>query len=68
MRNWNNSNNYYIINNVNLRSNTMKQKIIDKLNKGQEIDVSLYTWETIPQSLKRFWLNYYKNKYYEDIN
>lgn len=46
----------------------MKKKIIDKLNKGQEIDVSLYTWETIPQSLKRFWLNYYKNKYYEDID
>ena len=38
----------------------IKQKIIDKLNQGQESDVPLYTWETIPQSLKSFWLNYYK--------
>ena len=38
----------------------IKIKIIDKLNEGQESDVPLYTWKTIPQSLKRFWINYYK--------
>jgi hypothetical protein len=38
----------------------IKQKIIDKMNQGQEVDVPLYTWETIPQSLKRFWIKYYK--------
>ena len=38
----------------------IKQKIIDKLNQGQELDVPLYTWETIPESLKRFWINFYK--------
>jgi len=38
----------------------MKQKIIDKLNEGQESDVPKYTWNTIPESLKRFWINYYK--------
>ena len=38
----------------------IKQKIIDKINQGQESDVPLYTWNTIPQSLKMFWINYYK--------
>jgi hypothetical protein len=38
----------------------MKQKIIDKLNEGQESDVTKYTWEPIPESLKLFWINYYK--------
>lgn len=38
----------------------IKQKIIDKMNEGQEVDVPKYTWETIPDSLKRFWINYYK--------
>lgn len=42
----------------------VKQKIIDKLNEGQELDVELYTWETIPSSLKRFWLNYFKKNIY----
>jgi hypothetical protein len=33
----------------------MKQKIINKMNEGQEEDVPLYTWETIPNNLKQFW-------------
>jgi len=40
----------------------MKEKIIDKLNKGQETDVPLYTWKTIPKSLKSFWQKYYSNE------
>jgi hypothetical protein len=40
----------------------MKQKIIDKLNEGQEQDVPLYTWETIPNSLKKFWSKQFKKK------
>ena len=38
----------------------IKIKIIDKINQGQELDVPLFTWDNIPDSLKRFWLNYYK--------
>ncbi len=34
-----------------------KQLIIDKMNEGQELDVPLYTWKTIPYSFKHFWYN-----------
>ena len=37
----------------------MKQKIINKMNEGQESDVPLYTWNTIPNSLKIFWHKYF---------
>lgn len=40
----------------------MKQKIIDKINEGQEFDVALYTWDNIPKSLKIFWKHYYNNQ------
>jgi len=40
----------------------MKQQIIDKMNDGQEKDVPLYTWETIPDSLKQFWTEQFKNE------
>jgi hypothetical protein len=33
----------------------MEQAIINKMNEGQESDVTLYTWQTIPQALKEFW-------------
>jgi hypothetical protein len=35
----------------------MQKKIIDKMNEGQEKDIPLYTWKTIPNSLKEFWSN-----------
>ena len=38
----------------------IKKRIIDKMNEGQEQDVPLYTWETIPKSLKQFWINQIK--------
>lgn len=40
----------------------MKQKIINKMNEGQEQDVPLYTWKTIPNSLKEFWFKQFKKK------
>jgi hypothetical protein len=40
----------------------IQQKIIDKVNENQEADVVPYTWETIPLSLRRFWLQYLANQ------
>jgi hypothetical protein len=40
----------------------MKQKIINKINEGQESDVPLYAWATIPKGLRIFWHKYYLNK------
>lgn len=39
----------------------IQKQIIDKINESQEIDVKKYTWQTIPYSLKRFWVDYYQN-------
>ena len=39
----------------------MKDKIINKMNEGKESDVALYNWQTIPESLKQFWTNYYES-------
>jgi hypothetical protein len=39
----------------------IQQKIIDKVNENQEVDVIPFTWETIPHTLKRFWVNYFQN-------
>lgn len=36
---------------------SLKEKIISKVNEGQESDVPPYIWETIPDSIKRFWIN-----------
>jgi len=33
--------------------------VIKVFNTGQEEDVEKYTWDTIPYSLKKFWINYY---------
>ena len=40
----------------------IQQQIIDKVNENQESDVVPYTWETIPLSLRRFWLQYLANQ------
>jgi hypothetical protein len=45
-----------------LTNKIMKQKIINKMNEGQESDVPLYTWATIPKGLRMFWHKYYLNK------
>ena len=37
----------------------IKKRIIDKINEGQEPDVKLYRWETISDSLKFFWSDYF---------
>ena len=37
-------------------SEIKKRIIINKMNEGQEEDVPLYTWKTIPESLKQFWI------------
>lgn len=34
----------------------MEKRIIDKANEGQDADVKPYPWETIPTSLKQFWI------------
>jgi len=41
----------------------MKEKILEKVNEGQEEDVLPYTWETIPDSLKEFWYNKLKEEH-----
>ena len=38
----------------------MKEKIVSKVNEGQESEVPQYTWDTIPESLKQFWYNQLK--------
>ena len=37
-------------------------KIVEIVNQNQESDVIPYTWETIPLSLRRFWLDYLANQ------
>ena len=39
----------------------MRNKILNKVNEGQEADVIPYTWKTIPETLKQFWHNYYES-------
>ena len=39
----------------------MQEKIINKMNEGQEVDAMLYNWENIPDSLKNFWHKYFIN-------
>jgi len=36
----------------------MKEQIINKVNEGRERDVPLYTWKTIPDSIKNFWIEW----------
>jgi len=40
---------------------TIKQQVTRKMNEGQESDAHKYSWNTIPHSLKVFWLNYFRN-------
>ena len=35
------------------------QRILDKINEGQEKDVALYTWDTLPPALNEFWSKYF---------
>ena len=39
----------------------IRKQIIDKVNESQEKDVTPYVWETIPNTLKYFWANYFQN-------
>jgi hypothetical protein len=36
-----------------------QQKIVDKVNENQELDAQLYTWATIPKTLRLFWIDYF---------
>jgi len=36
----------------------MKEQILNKVNEGRERDVPPYTWETIPDSIKKFWIEW----------
>lgn len=38
-----------------------KIRIIDKVNEGQESDVIPFTWDTISDTLKSFWDEYFNN-------
>jgi hypothetical protein len=39
-----------------------KNKIINKMNEGQEPDTVLYNWDNISDSLKNFWYDYFKKQ------
>ena len=36
-----------------------KNRIIAKMNEGND---TIYTWKTIPMSLKKFWNEWFKNE------
>jgi len=38
----------------------IQQKIIDRVNEGQEPDVEIYTWQTIPYSIRLFWVKWFQ--------
>lgn len=38
----------------------LKQKIVDKVNHGQEKDVVPYTWDTLSPGTRAFWIEYFK--------
>jgi len=40
----------------------IQYKIIDKVNENQEEDVELYAWDTIPNSLRHFWANWFQKE------
>lgn len=50
--------------NEELKNATMKykDKIINKMNEGQEPDTVLYNWENISDGLKNFWFNYFEKQ------
>lgn len=39
---------------------SLKQRIINKMNEGQEPDVKKYTWITITDKMKAFWTDYFE--------
>ena len=41
---------------------TIEDKIINKMNEGQEPDTVLYNWENISDSLKNFLFNYFEKQ------
>lgn len=41
---------------------SIKQRIINKMNEGQEPDVKKYNWNTISDKMKLFWFDYFENK------
>jgi hypothetical protein len=41
---------------------TIQDKIINKMNEGQEPDTILYNWENISDSLKNFWFKYFEKQ------
>ena len=38
------------------------QRILDKINEGQEKDVKPYTWDTLPPALNEFWSKYFNKQ------
>lgn len=41
---------------------THRQQVINKMNENQERDAHVYSWRSIPNSLKIFWLDYFREK------
>lgn len=41
---------------------TCRQQVIAKMNQNQEVDAHKYSWNTIPNSLKKFWIEYFEKQ------
>lgn len=47
--------------------NELHQRIVNKVNEGQEPDVVPYTYETIPNSIKWFWIRVFRGDFGEYV-
>lgn len=41
---------------------TIRQQVISKMNENKEPDAHVFSWRTIPYSLKLFWIEYFREK------
>lgn len=41
---------------------THKQQVIAKMNQNKEEGGHIYSWNTIPNSLKKFWIEYFEQQ------
>lgn len=39
-----------------------RQLVINKMNEDLDADIKPFVWTTIPLTLRRFWLSYFKEK------
>ena len=41
---------------------TIRQKVVAKMNEGQEPDTKPFTWGNTPISLRIFWMRYFREQ------